>query len=95
MSFLLTNRKLATVFVSQMTRGTAARAKSSEKTLTRSGIAKLVAKEHELTVANAEKIVKTVFDRIVEVRHVSMNNMMMFGCVLYKIDFCLTCSVPP
>lgn len=60
-------KKLGTLIVSQMTRDTAVRAKSSE-TLTRTGLAKLVSEEHELTVAKSERIVKTVFDSIVEVR---------------------------
>lgn len=65
-SFLM-NKQLATLFVSQMTRGTAVRAKSSE-TLTRSGIAKIISEQYpELNKVNSEKIVKTVFDSIVEV----------------------------
>jgi hypothetical protein len=67
MSSLLMKKKLGTLIVSQMTRDTAVRAKSSEA-LTRTGLAKLVSEEHELTKAKSERIVKTVFDSIVEVR---------------------------
>jgi hypothetical protein len=67
MSSLLMKTKLGTLIVSQMTRDTAVRAKSSEA-LTRTGLAKLVSEEHELTKAKSERIVNTVFDSIVEVR---------------------------
>jgi hypothetical protein len=67
MSSLLMKKKFGSLIVSQMIDDTAVRAMSSAA-LTRSGLAKLVAEEHKLTVVQSERIVKTVFDSIVEVR---------------------------
>ena len=77
MSFSLMSKKLGTLLSQQMSRptnavvGTRAFVATTGKknTLNRRDLAAAVAEEHELSLAQSERIVKSVFDTIVDVRN--------------------------
>jgi hypothetical protein len=87
MSSFFMNKNLGTLIVSQTSRNTAVRAMSSDTgSLTRTGLAKLVSEQHELTMAKSERIVKTVFDSIVEVRDMwAIERWDMLYCTIISI----------
>lgn len=72
MSFSIMSKRLGTIFSQEITRpangAVVVRSYANNKnSLNRRELAAIIAEEHELSLAQSERIVKSVFDTIVEV----------------------------